>query len=75
MTTDWLIRIVLFGIVHWVLAGFMLNDLASRRKVFGGHKAPWVIIVIFLPGFGSLLYLLFHPRILDPDRDREGKGD
>jgi hypothetical protein len=68
LSSDWIIRVVLFSIVHWVLAIIMLNDLASRKKVFGGHKAPWAIIVLAIPCFGSLIYLLFHPQVLYPDR-------
>ena len=78
--TEWLLRIVLFSIVHWVLAGVLINDLASRERIFGGHKPPWAIIILFIPCFGSLLYLLFHPEILDPgllkrkqDRDKNKK--
>ncbi|MBN1177209.1 MAG: hypothetical protein JXA51_05975 [Dehalococcoidales bacterium] len=67
MTLEWIIRIILFGIVHWILAGFMLNDITTREKVFGRRKAPWVIVIIIVPCFGSLLYLAFHPRMLNPD--------
>jgi len=75
MDTEWIIRIVLFGIVHWILAGIMLQDLVNKERVFGGHKAPWAIIIIIIPCFGSLLYLLFHPQILYPDRrDDENRG-
>jgi hypothetical protein len=74
MTLDWIIRIVLFGLVHWILAGILLQDLASRKKVFGGHKAPWVIIVLIIPCFGSILYLSFHPQILAP-RDENQPRD
>ncbi len=80
MNPEWVIRIILFGIVHWILAGILLNDLASRQKVFGGHKPPWVIVVLIIPCFGSMLYLLFHPQIFYPDdyqnehrRDKRGK--
>ena len=67
MTLEWIIRIILFGVVHWILAGFMLNDITTREKVFGRRKAPWVIVIIIIPCFGSLLYLAFHPGILHPD--------
>jgi len=73
MDPEWILRIVLFGIVHWVLAGMMLRDIASRKKVFGGRKAPWVIVVIFITCFGSILYLLFHPQILSPGSSQEEK--
>ena len=73
MSAEWILRIVLFGIVHWILAGIMLRDLAARQKVFGKRKPPWAIIILFLPGFGSLGYLLFHPQILSPDHPRDGQ--
>lgn len=73
MDTEWIIRIVLFSMVHWVLAGIMLQDLTSRQQVFGRHKAPWAVVILIIPCFGSLLYLLFHPQILGSDY--EGKRD
>lgn len=80
MDSEWILRIVLFSIVHWILAGLMLNDLASRQRIFGKRKPPWAIIIIFIPCFGSLLYLIFHPEIIDPrlmekrqDRDKNKK--
>jgi hypothetical protein len=71
MELDWVLRVVLFGLVHWILAGIFLQDLAHREKVFGGRKLPWGIIIIFIPCFGSLLYLMFHPDILSPDSARK----
>jgi hypothetical protein len=67
MPGEWIIRVILLSVVHWVLAGFMLQDMASRPKVFGGHKAFWVIAVVIIPCLGSLLYLAFHPQMLYPD--------
>ena len=72
MGVEYALRIVLLGIAHWILAGFLLSDLASRKKVLGS-KALWALIIIFITCFGSLLYLLFHPQVLSPeyqDRDR-----
>lgn len=66
MATEWLVRIVLFSVVHWALAGIMLTDLAARGRVTGGRKAPWAGIIMVVPCFGSLAYLLAHPDILRP---------
>ena len=74
MDAEWILRIVLFGIVHWILAGVMLQDLASRQRVFGGFKPPWAIVILIIPCFGSLLYLLFHPQILNPDYHQKGRN-
>lgn len=71
MDPEWILRIVLFGIVHWILAVIMLNDLVSRERVFGGRKAPWAVVILVVPCFGSILYLLFHPQILNPDYSRD----
>ena len=72
MNPEWILRIVLFGMVHWILAGILLQDLASRRKVFLRHKPPWAIIILVIPCFGSLLYLLFHPQVLHPADSKNG---
>ena len=71
MDSEYILRIVLFSIAHWILAGVLLNDLASRPRVFGGHKPPWAIVILIVPCLGSLLYLLFHPQILNPGQARD----
>ncbi len=75
MEPDWIFRIVVLGVVHWVLAGFVLQDLASRRKVVGGRKWPWVVLVVFVMCFGSLLYLLFPPQVLYREEDEQERHD
>ena len=70
MDPEWILRIVLFGVVHWILAGVLLHDLASRQRVFGGRKPPWAVVMLIIPCFGSILYLLFHPQILNPGYSR-----
>ena len=65
MEFEWVLRIVLIGIVHWILAGIVLQDLVYRPKVFGGRKSTWaIIILVIMPCVGSLIYLLFHPQIM-----------
>ena len=58
-----LIALLLFSLLHWVLAGMLLNDLSRRRKVLGGRKAPWVLAIVFIIYLGSVAYLVCHPRI------------
>ncbi len=74
MDPEWILRVVLIGITHWLLAGLLLHDLAYRKKVVGGKKWVWAVIIMFITFVGSLLYLLFHPQVLYPeDRDRGRK--
>ena len=63
MGWEYILRYILFGILHWMLAFMMLNDLANRKRVVGGKKWIWAILIIFVFVLGSVSYLLFHPQI------------
>lgn len=58
-----ILAMVLLSILHLVLAGMLLDDIAKRKRVLGGKKAPWVIMILFVVFVGALLYLLCHPRV------------
>ena len=73
MELEWLLAVVLFGILHWVLAIILLNDIAHRKQIKNEKKAPWILAIIFLVFIGSLLYLIFHPRFFF-DSDDEDKN-
>jgi len=74
MNPEWILRVVLIGITHWILAGLLLQDLAYRQRVVGGKKWIWALVIILLTLLGSLLYLFFHPQVLYPeDRGRTKK--
>ncbi len=63
MALEWFLTLVLFGVLHVMLAVMLLHDLIDRERVLGGHKAPWALVIIFLTFVGPLLYLLCHPKI------------
>ena len=63
MDLEWILRLVLFGILHWVLAIMLLHDLSEREKVLGGRKWPWAIVIVFVTFLGSLAYLFCHPKL------------
>ncbi len=71
MELDWILRLVLFGIIHWALAIMMLQDLATRKRVLGGRKWPWAVVILVVTFLGSVVYLLCHPRILIGGEDKE----
>jgi hypothetical protein len=72
MELDWILRLILFVVMHWILAAMMLHDLAYRKRVLGGRKWPWAVIILLVTFLGSLLYLMCHPRIIIGD---DHKGD
>ncbi|MBN2028334.1 MAG: SHOCT domain-containing protein [Actinobacteria bacterium] len=45
-------------IMIWV---FVLMDLFAREDMNGWVKALWVFVIIVLPFFGALFYLIFRP--------------
>jgi len=63
MELEWILALVLFCILHLVLAMMLLQDLADRKRVLGGRKWPWAVAIVFVTFLGSLLYLLCHPKI------------
>lgn len=68
---EYILRFVLFGILHWVLAFMMLGDLAYRERVLGGKKWLWAVVIVLLFVIGSVIYLLCHPQIfIGEDRNR-----
>jgi hypothetical protein len=54
MDTQWITKIVIFGILHWMLALLLLQDLAYRGRVLGGKKWPWALPFVHNP-LGSFL--------------------
>jgi uncharacterized membrane protein len=64
MELDWILRLILFAVMHWILAVMMLQDLASRKRVMGGRKWPWALIILLVTFLGSVIYLICHPRII-----------
>jgi hypothetical protein len=55
-----------FWIFIWISAIFIwfrcVFDLFSDRTVSGWGKAGWVILLIFVPWFGALIYLIARGR-------------
>ena len=56
--TFFLLLIFIPLIMIWV---FALFDIFRRDDLKGWLKALWVVVIILLPFFGTLIYLLFRP--------------
>jgi hypothetical protein len=55
-------KIILLGLIHWMLVPLALQSLIERRKVVGGKKVTWALLIILLTAIGPLTYLVFHPQ-------------
>jgi hypothetical protein len=55
--------LVLFGFVIWFWLLFVIfGDIFRRSDIGGWGKAGWTLVVIVLPIFGSLIYLVAEGR-------------
>jgi uncharacterized membrane protein YcjF (UPF0283 family) len=55
--------LVIFAFVIWFwLLIVMFGDIFRRHDIGGWGKAAWVILVIILPYFGVLIYLLVEHK-------------
>ena len=72
MELEQILALIVFSLMHWVLALMLLEDLGDRNRVLGGRKWPWAIAIIFITFLGSLVYLLCHPKIFYGSDDKDG---
>lgn len=42
-----------------ILLVVALVDISKRRKVPGGNKVPWLLLIIFVSTIGPIIYLIF----------------
>lgn len=54
----WLLIIFIPLLLIW---GFAVVDIFRRDDITGWLKALWIVVVILMPFFGTLIYLLFRP--------------
>lgn len=54
-----LVLILTFGVVPFGLMLYCLIDIVKSNFKDGTNKLVWVLIVLFAPVIGGLLYLLF----------------
>lgn len=45
-------------VIQLVLIGITLRDLVTRKRVKGGNKLVWGLVIVFIQYFGPILYLI-----------------
>ena len=50
---------------------FALVDVVRRKKVRGGSKVPWIILIVLVQIIGPIIYLAVgrQEEIVDSDKD------
>jgi hypothetical protein len=54
--------------------GFAVLDIFRRDDIHGGAKAVWLVVVIFLPFIGTLIYLIMRQPGSTPE-ERQALAD
>jgi hypothetical protein len=65
----------LFAFFFWCMAIFVFivvfADIIRRHDLSGGGKAGWIVLLVILPLFGALIYLIVSPSVF---AGRPGSG-
>jgi hypothetical protein len=64
--------LIIFGWILWFwLLLRVYGDLFSRRDIGGWAKAGWVVVTLFLPLIGVLIYLISQGRSMQERAERQ----
>jgi len=50
----------------WIFIG-IFADIIRRHDLSGGWKAIWIIVLVFVPFLGALIYIIARPRVTAQD--------
>jgi hypothetical protein len=54
----WIAFVIIPAVLLWI---FCLVDVFMRRDLTGLAKTTWVVLVLLIPWFGALIYLIVRP--------------
>ena len=70
-----------FGELMWTMLAFffwfmliwmfihVFADIFRRDDLSGGAKAGWILLILILPLFGILIYVIARPTMTEQDRE------
>jgi hypothetical protein len=64
---DWLVPVLMVGLVVWLAT---LSRVLQRSDLDSVTRLTWVIVVIFVPFFGMVLYWCLGPEPAQSERRR-----
>lgn len=75
MVAEWSFGDVLWAMVvffFWFMFIWMFiavfADIFRRNDISGGVKAGWIILIVILPLFGILIYMIARPKMTEQDK-------
>jgi type VI protein secretion system component VasK len=64
----WSMFVFFFWIIYLWLFIRIFMDIFHRDDIHGWAKAGWVILLIFIPLIGALIYLIVRPKMTEQDK-------
>ena len=64
----WTIIVLYFWfMIIWIFIG-IVSDIFRRDDLSGVAKAGWLVLIVFLPFLGMLIYMIVRPKMTAQDR-------
>ena len=63
----WTMMIFFFWITAFIIWFNCFMDLFRRDDLGGGMKAIWIVVLIFIPWLGALIYIITRPKVTATD--------
>jgi hypothetical protein len=62
----WLIIVFFWTLVFWMFIT-VFADIFRRKDISGLGKAGWLVLIVFLPFLGVLIYMIARPAVTPTD--------
>ncbi|HXV57624.1 MAG TPA: PLD nuclease N-terminal domain-containing protein, partial [Gaiellaceae bacterium] len=62
----WMVVMFFWVMAIWIFIA-LLSDIFRRDDLSGGKKAGWIILLVFLPFLGALIYIIARPKVTAQD--------
>jgi len=67
----WSVLFVMFIVIPVVMVWFFaMIDLFQRPDLSGIGKVAWLFAIIFFPLFGTIIYYLVRPQVIQPRAEK-----
>lgn len=70
----WMLVVFFWVTVFWVFI-VLLGDVITRHDLSGWAKAGWILLLIFVPLIGALIYIATRPPLTERERRRVAEVD
>ncbi|HEX2506320.1 MAG TPA: SHOCT domain-containing protein [Gaiellaceae bacterium] len=62
----WMVVAFFWVMALWIFIA-IIGDVIRREDLNGWKKAGWIILMVFLPFLGALIYIIVRPKVTSQD--------